>query len=148
MSSGPLTQRDCLRAAQLHQNAFFKGWSEQDFLEFLENPLVYGLKIEDNHELSGYILWREVTDEAEILTLVIAPAQQRKGRAGHLLETLFELLKKKSIKNLFLEVAEDNVIAQSFYKNHGFYFLSKRKNYYSRKEGQSISALNFSKHLA
>ena len=147
MRASPLTLEDCWHAAHLHQNAFFKGWSEKDFQEFLENPLVYGLKIEENHGLSGYILWREVGDEAEILTLVIAPSHQRRGRGGLLLTALFEILMKKSIQKLFLEVAEDNDRAQSFYRNNDFLLLSKRHHYYPRKEGPPISAFIFLRKL-
>ncbi len=143
----PLTLKDCGQAARLHQAVFFKGWKETDFKEFLENPLVYGLKTEENQELSGFILWREVGEEAEILTLVVAPFYQRKGKASLLLEALFEILTKKTIQNLFLEVAEDNNQDQAFYKRHNFLLLSKRPHYYPRQDGLFIPAFIFFKKL-
>ena len=147
MRISPLTLEDCKLAAQLHQNAFFKGWSEKDFQELLENPLIYGSKIEENHGLSGYILWREVGDEAEILTLVVAPSFQRMGRGSLLLTSLFEILMKQGIKKLFLEVAEDNDKAQYIYRKNEFLLLSERPHYYSRKGGSSVSAFIFLKKL-
>jgi [ribosomal protein S18]-alanine N-acetyltransferase len=143
----PLTLEDCGQAALLHQAAFFKGWSEKDFREFLKNPLVHGLKTEENHGFSGFILWREVEDEAEILTFVIVPSYQRKGRGSLLLTTLTEILMQKHIQNLFLEVAEDNDQAQVFYRKHNFVLLSKRLHYYPRQEGQLIPAFIFFKKL-
>ncbi len=147
MYTSPLTFEDCPHAAHLHQNTFFKGWSEKDFLEFLENPLIHGLKIEEKDELIGYILWREVGDEAEILTLVVAPSYQRMGRGTLLLTSLFEILVNKGIQKIFLEVAEDHDKTQSFYKKHGFFLLNKRPNYYARKESLYVSALIFLKKL-
>ena len=144
----PLTLEDCGQAARLHQAAFFKGWKEKDFQEFLENPLVHGLKIEENHGISGFILWREVADEAEILTLVVTPASQRTGRGSFLLTALSEILIKKGIQYLFLEVAEDNNQAQIFYRKHNFVLQSKRPQYYPRQEGKLISAFIFLKKLA
>lgn len=143
----PLTHRDSQAASLLHQNAFFKGWGKSEFDELLANPCIHGLKTEDHHELSGYILWREVLDEAEILTLVVAPSFQRKGQASLLLNALFEITQKKNITILYLEVAEDNLIAQSFYKKNGFTFLSERKNYYRREDGKSVTGLNFFKKI-
>lgn len=143
----PLTLEDCQRASYLHQNAFFKGWGENDFQEFLQNPLIYGLKTEENHELTGYILWREVGEEAEILTLVVSPSYQHRGRASLLLTILFDILMNKYILNLFLEVAEDNEIGKSFYIKHGFVLLGIRPNYYPRAGGKYINALNFFKKL-
>lgn len=147
MQINTLTLEDCQEAARLHQSAFFKGWKEKDFQELLQNSLTHGLKIEENHNLYGYILWREVEDEAEILTLVVDPAYQRTGRGSLLLKVLVELLIKKDIAKLFLEVAEDNKQAQSFYKKHDFTLLGKRPNYYQREKNKFSPALNLFKIL-
>lgn len=147
MHALPLTLDDCACASQLHKNAFFSGWSEKDFQELLENPLTHGLKVEENHEPFGYLLWREVADEAEILTLVIDPPYQRHGYATQLLETVCNTLIKKKIYKLFIEVAEDNIEAQSFYKAHGFTYLTTRPNYYLREDGRYNPALIFLKTL-
>lgn len=143
----PLTFEDCSKAAALHQKAFFKGWQTSDFREFLENPLIFGLKFEKNHELSGYILWREVKDEAEILTLVVASIYQKQGIGCLLVGKLCNILKEKKIETLFLEVAEDNHSAQFFYLKQNFILLGKRPNYYEREGQISISALNFFKKI-
>ncbi|MBY0292370.1 MAG: GNAT family N-acetyltransferase [Alphaproteobacteria bacterium] len=143
----PLTLKDCKKAAQLHQSAFFKGWGESDFQEFLQNPLICGLKIEKNDELSGYILWREIGEEAEILTLVVASSFQRQGVGTYLLTTLCEYLVQKRITKLFLEVAEDNIHGKTFYIKNGFVFLNIRPQYYPRKENKFISAYTFLKEL-
>lgn len=143
----PLTLKDCKASAGLHQEAFFKGWIEKDFQNFLHDPLIHGLKIEEESKLCGYILWREVGAEAEILTLVVDPAHQQKGMGSLLLNALFKLLISKGITELFLEVAEDNPQAQSFYFKHGFVLLSKRPHYYARPENTFVAALNFFKKL-
>ena len=147
MHTEPLTLKDCKKAAYLHQNAFFKGWRERDFQEFLQNPLVHGLKIGKNDELAGYILWREIGEEAEILTLVVAFCSQRQGIGSHLLTTLCEYLIKKNVIKLFLEVAEDNNPGKNFYIRNGFTFLNIRPQYYPRKENKLISAYTFLKEL-
>jgi len=142
-----LTLEDSGKAALLHQNAFYKGWTEEDFLNFLKTPGIEGLKIEENHELMGYILFRWVESEAEILTLVIDPSCQRKGKGSLLLQELLDILIKKGVKDLYLEVAEDNIQAQSFYLDHGFILLSKRPHYYPREKNKFIAALNFYRKL-
>jgi ribosomal-protein-alanine N-acetyltransferase len=145
MAPTVLNLKNCAQAACLHQSAFYKGWTEKDFQDFLQEPLVFGLKIQKDNTLCGYILWREVGHEAEILTLVIAPPFQRMGLGTHLFSALFNQLKAKEIEKLFLEVAEDNQSAQSFYKKQGFTFLSTRPNYYQRPENRFVSGLNFFK---
>ncbi|MBS0271064.1 MAG: GNAT family N-acetyltransferase [Proteobacteria bacterium] len=143
----PLVFEDCQSAAHLHQKVFFKGWKENDFREFLENPLIFSLKVEKDHELIGYIMWREVKDEAELLTLVVSTPYQNKGIGSVLLGRCITILKEKHILNVFLEVAEDNHVAKSFYIKHDFILLSKRPHYYPRPGKKKISALNFFKKL-
>ena len=142
-----LTPLDCVNAAQLHQQSFFKGWERAVFHEFLRTPLTFGLKIEDDGALVAYLMWREILDEAEILTLVVAPSSRQKGHGSTLLTTLFKILKDKGITQLFIEVAEDNEAAISFYTNHGFIFMGKRPHYYLREGNIYISALNFFKDI-
>jgi ribosomal-protein-alanine N-acetyltransferase len=147
MQINPLKPEDSLELSCLHKAAFFKGWEETVFQEFLQNPLIHGLKIEQNHKIIGYLLWQEVETEAEILTLVVASCHQRKGVGNHLFETFFKSLKMKGISDVFLEVAEDNEKALCFYIKKGFTFLSKRPHYYPQKGNKYISALNFFKKL-
>ncbi|MBI2707098.1 MAG: ribosomal protein S18-alanine N-acetyltransferase [Proteobacteria bacterium] len=147
MNISPLTFADCQDAATLHKQAFFRGWTESVFQEFLQTPITFGLKVEENNTFSGYILWREIKDEAEILTLVIAPSNRQKGCGSALLTALFTILKDKGILHLFIEVAEDNDAAISFYRKHGFVFYGKRPHYYPREENKHICALNFVKDL-
>lgn len=147
MNISPLDFKDCKEAAELHKKAFLKGWDTSIFEEFLESSLVFGVKIKKDQILSGYILWRQIQDEAEILTFAVAPPFQRKGVGSALITHLCAILKEAGIIRLFLEVAEDNREALSFYLKHDFIFLSKRPHYYPRDVNRYISALNFVKNL-
>jgi len=147
MSFSPLSSKVCKAAASLHQEAFSPGWRENDFRSFLEDPLIHGVTYEKNHHLLGYILWREVLDEAEILTLVVSPLSRRKGIGRALLTHLMEELPRKGIYRLFLEVAEDNPAGIQLYTQHNFVLLGKRPHYYPRKSGKTIPALTFVKDL-
>ncbi len=147
MRTQKLTLTDCPDAARLHQLSFYKGWSEKDFEEFLADPLTQGLKSEEGGKLCGYILWREIGEEAEILTLVVAPDFQRRGLGSHLLDALFQRLGEQGVSTLFIEVAEDNEGAHLFYLKQGFNLISKRPNYYQREENKYVSAWNYIKKL-
>src|SRR4029079_2068858 len=107
----------------------------------------FGMTAKSEEILCGYILWREIEGEAEILTLVIAPFFQRRGLGNLLLAALFEQLIKKGMTKLFLEVAEDNKSAQSFYIKNGFSLLGIRPNYYKMSENKFVNALNFVKNI-
>ncbi|EKE10118.1 MAG: Ribosomal-protein-alanine acetyltransferase [uncultured bacterium] len=147
MTLSPLTQNDCSRASLLHQEVFFKGWSEIDFLDLLKEPHIHGLKITENGVLTSYILWRVVEDEAEILTLVVTPFFQKKGQGSQLLHELTNHLIQNGVSYLFIEVAEDNMAGRAFYERHSFLFRNKRPKYYRREGNNLVAALNLSKRL-
>ncbi len=147
MAPTPLTFKDCSKAAKIHKETFYKGWEEADFKSFLENPFIFGLKVEEHHEMVGYVLWREILDEAEILTIAIDPAYQRQGKAALLLDSVSVLLSKKNVSRIFLEVAEDNIFAQILYTKHGYVCIDKRPKYYLREHGKYIAASVFIKKL-
>ncbi len=144
----PLIQNDCSKAALLHQQSFYKGWTEKDFKDFIDDPLTYGLKITKDDVLTSIILWREVGNEAEILTLIVDSNYQKQGQASFLLKTLMTLLVHKNISQIFLEVAEDNEGAYSFYKKYGFQLLNKRPQYYKREGNKRVTALNLMKKFS
>lgn len=175
MLIAPLTIDECAQAAHFHQTTFYRGWTEKEFQDLLKDPLVCGFKAQEKKSFSklsttsqnyhaefvlasqgapkqvrdnnmcGYILCRIVKNEAEILTLVIAQPFQRKGIGSLLLQYLYEHLKAKGVSKLFLEVAEDDKGAQSFYVTNGFALLGQRPKYYKRPGNQFVDALNFVK---
>lgn len=146
MLVSPLLPEDCIQASLLHHQGFYKGWSPQEFENFLQNILVQGLKIKEGKELKGFILWQSVKDEAEILTLVVDKKYQNSGIGTALLKAMITRLKEQGVSTLFLEVAQDNEPAKKFYIKHDFCFVSTRPGYYLREKGQNVSALIFQKN--
>ena len=94
----------------------------------------------------GLLLCSEVADEMEILTICVLPEFRRQHVAHDLLQELFRYAKTHKIKQIFLEVAEDNPAAQKLYKGVGFIQTGRREGYYARKEG-SVDALCLTKKI-
>ena len=114
------------KLADLHKTCFpFKPWTENDFLE-LKNS---GCEIiaSDN----GFIVWRLVLDEAEIITIGVHPNQRGNGIAESMLVIAENEIKKSGGKKVFLEVAENNTPALELYKKHGYIETGKRPKYYN-----------------
>jgi ribosomal-protein-alanine N-acetyltransferase len=49
---------------------------------------------------------------------------------------------------LFLEVAEDNTVAQRLYTAYGFAMVGRRPDYYRTRHGPPIAALTLRRYLA
>jgi len=79
----------------------------------------------------GVLLARLAADEAEILTLAVAPAMRRQGRAATLLATAAARARAAGARAMFLEVATDNAPALALYAAAGFVEVGRRRRYYA-----------------
>jgi len=78
----------------------------------------------------GFVLARVAADEAEILTLAVAPAARRRGLARALLRRAANEAAAAGATSLFLEVADDNAAARALYAAEGFTEVGRRRRYY------------------
>ena len=101
-----------------------KPWSASDFLELKKS----GCEIIASE--NGFIVWRATADEAEIISIGVAPNLRRNGIAEALVLTMEQELKKSSVVNVFLEVSEVNFPAKKLYEKCGFKPVGKRPKYY------------------
>ncbi len=75
-------------------------------------------------------MWRRIGDEAEILTLAVAPEHQRQGCASALLTAVIAALRNEGVRALFLEVDAGNAAAIALYAGCGFVRIARRRRYY------------------
>lgn len=102
------------------------GWSAQMIADQLRVPQTFGL-IDDE---GGMALARSVVDEAEILTLAVAPQARRRGIGARLLGILIDQARGRGCRMMFLEVSARNLAAQALYHAHGFAPVGLRRRYY------------------
>ena len=116
--------------AQIHRQCFETYWDEAQFVQLLSLPTTHGLMCE-----CGFILFSSVLDEAEIMTFCVLPHSRRLGIGRLLLEQMIAWAKSQQMRQIFLEVSEDNLPARRLYEKAGFVFLSKRPRYYHTPDG-------------
>ena len=132
-----LAINDPVVLAEIHDQAFDDPWSAPAFAALLASPGVLAFGAEDG---SGFILCRVVAEEAEILTLAVAPAHRRKGVAKALVATGAKAVFDRGARSIFLEVAADNAPAIALYEGAEFTPVGRRVGYYRRPDG-AIDAL-------
>lgn len=115
--------------AMLHATSFPTPWSAAEFAALLGQPGVAAW-ISSRDAPQGFIMVRAVADEAEILTLAVAPAARRRGIAAKLLAASCDALQAGGGTRMFLEVAADNIAASTLYAAHGFEPCGRRPDYY------------------
>ncbi|MDO9562788.1 MAG: GNAT family N-acetyltransferase, partial [Bradyrhizobium sp.] len=123
----------------LHAAAFDKPWSAQDISALIGGAGAYAVMAQDMAPL-GMIMSRILFDEAEILTLAVAPQARRRGVGLALVHAAAGLARQGGASSLILEVGEDNPGAIALYAQAGFAQVGLRRNYYDRG-GRRIDAL-------
>ncbi len=124
----------------LHRAAFEQPWSAAE-IERLMRIMGGFAVLAEGEAAQGFILARTVADEAEILTLAVAPAFRRKGVGRALVEAAAAEAQRRGAKTLFLEVATDNPGAIALYEDAGFSRAGLRRAYYARPGARPADAL-------
>ena len=127
--------------AVLHSASFPGSWSEAEFATLLAQPGVGAWIASAGDTPVGFILVRSAADEAEILTLAVAPAFRRRGFAAALVHRACGMLRELGTRRLFLEVAEDNAAARALYGGCGFAEHGRRKGYYREGRSRAVDAV-------
>lgn len=79
----------------------------------------------------AFLLGRTVLDEAELLTLAVAPEARRKGLARDLLTRFEAEAIQRGATRAFLEVAEENAAARALYHAAGWRQAGRRRGYFT-----------------
>lgn len=138
--------------AEIHQAAFRRGWSADDFAALLRQSAVEGLIMRrrswrSGRQLIGFILMRRAADEAEILTLAVLPAWQRRGVGRDLAEEAIRRAYGDGTETVFLEVEEGNDAAVGLYQALGFKQVATRSGYYVEPGKSAGNALVMRRQL-
>lgn len=119
---------DIAEAARLHALAFdpAEAWGPDAIRLMLEMPGTFGVL----RPGAGFVLARVAADEAEILTLAVAPAARRQGTGGALLAAAMAGAVARGAGAMFLEVSDRNTPARALYGAAGFEEVGRRRRYY------------------
>lgn len=99
------------------------------------NSIYLVVKNTSNNEIVGFAGIKLIVDEAEIMNIVVKKSYRNLKIGSLLLENLILLCKSNNISSIFLEVNENNKIAQKLYNHFDFKNISVRKNYYNKNNG-------------
>lgn len=104
---------------------------DNDYL--LDNENTFNFILKDNKEIVGEADYKISVDEADLLYIYIDDPYKRKGYGAELLKKSLLFLLERGIKNVYLEVNENNLPALSLYKKTGFVKVGKRDQYYGKE---------------
>jgi Fur family ferric uptake transcriptional regulator len=117
------TPFDAAIMAALHQSCFPRPWDEAAMTTFIASPdticLLASINDDSRRTPAGFLIARKAADEAELLTLAVAPQWRLAGLGRALLKSAMTTLGESGAKQLFLEVEDSNVAALRLYRSLG-----------------------------
>lgn len=145
----PATAVDLDALARLHAVSFPEDpWERQTLARLLALPQIHARFATLGARPVGFVVAFVVADEAEILTLCVAPDVRRRGIARALLADLYAAARAARSVRVVLEVAADNATARALYAAEGFATVGRRPFYYRRSDAAAVDALILARPLA
>ncbi len=103
--------------------------------EFSTNPYLKIITYVEKDKIIGFLLYSLIYDRIEIEQFEVITKERGKGIGDKLLKYLIEKYQDTDIKNITLEVKEDNIVAINLYEKYGFKKVSTREKYYDGING-------------
>lgn len=130
----PMCLSDLQQVLDIENECFEDPWSATYFTLSLKRPRSYDFfyvaRCEDT--ILGYIVFAVLYEEAHILNIAVPIAYRGQGIGKYLLASALEMIAAHDGREVFLEVAVNNLPAQYLYRQFGFRIYGTRKNYYGR----------------
>lgn len=115
-------------------------WSEAMMREELASPHSLYLIDETAGQLVGYAGLRAPagSKDADIQTIAVAESARGRGRGRVLLTALLEEAQRRGVHDVFLDVRDDNPVAQALYASEGFIEVGRRPRYYQPDDVDAV----------
>ena len=135
-----MTQDDVDAVLAIEQVVQRFPWTRGNFSDALDSGYLCCVDETEEEGIRGYAILMPTVDEAELLNIGVAAAQQRKGLGRAMLAEMLDAARAKQLRRVFLEVRPSNVAAIALYRSVGFGEIGVRRGYY-RDAGSSEDAI-------
>ncbi len=111
-------------------------WSKEMFLGEMQHSsahcFVMNRKEGPEHPVVGYVCFRNVIDESELLKICVHPGYRQLGIARKLMQFYMEFSCRMGVRTFHLEVSSSNEPAIHLYQSFSYRPFGMRKRFYQR----------------
>lgn len=140
----PVQAADFDTLEDIHAASFPAAWSADEQAALNDQPGVRTFVVRrgsagTSRRPLGFITIRQAADEAEILTMAVAPRARRTGLGRTLLDAALRDLYAARVTQVFLEVDPANTAALGLYRAIGFVTVGERPAYYRDNQQRALT---------
>ena len=130
LSLRPATGDDLPAIMAIENAVFSQAWWPETFEEMLDRVDTDVLVATAGPDLVGYLVLTIGVGEAELANLAVDPARRRAGIAQALLRESLDILRRRSVRWVYLAVRASNEGAARLYEHFGFREIGRHGSYY------------------
>ena len=112
-------------------------WSRNSFAEEMQNSFAHCFVMKrrnrSEQHVIGFICFRNVIEESELLDLGVHPEYREMGIGKKLMQFYIDFNHRRGIRTFYLEVNVSNQSAIHLYQSFAYQFSGVRKNFYQGK---------------
>ncbi|MDI7258736.1 MAG: ribosomal protein S18-alanine N-acetyltransferase [Thermodesulfobacteriota bacterium] len=113
-------------------------WSRGMLLEETLNPISHCFVMKGEEKsmgipIIGFICFRNIGDESELLNIGVHPLYRKRGFGKKLMEFYIDFCSKREINKYYLEVSASNIQAIHLYHSFAFQPMGEKKRFYQGK---------------
>jgi len=112
-------------------------WSKKMFLEEMRHPMAHCFVVKrkdgPKHPVIGFICFRNVTEESELLKVCVHPDYRQLGIGKKLMQFYIDFGRRMGVQTFYLEVNPSNQPAVHLYQAFSYQPSGMRKKFYQEK---------------
>ncbi|MDY0830207.1 ribosomal protein S18-alanine N-acetyltransferase [Microbacterium sp. BG28] len=137
----PATPADLDAIMRLERASFpTDAWSDAMMREELASPHGHYVALEQGGRLIGYAGLRAPAGarDGDVQTIALDESARGRGFGRALLRTLLSTAHERRVREVFLDVRDDNPVARGLYASEGFVEAGRRPRYYQPDDVDAI----------
>ena len=132
-----MDKKDLGEVVSIAASSSLNPWSMNMFIEEVLNPIAHCFVVKmrrvSKHPLVGFICFRNIEDESELLNICVHPQYRQLGIGKMLMQFYIGCCSKMKIKTFYLEVDSLNQSATHLYRSFSYQPVGIRKKFYRGK---------------
>ena len=125
-----LIRRDMPEVLAIERGCFEFPWNDEDFMGCLRQRQFIGIVAEHEHDIVGFMIYSLEKSRIHIANFGVKPVYQRCGVGRQMIDRLVDKLHAQRRHEIWTEVRERNVAAQSFFRAMRFAARNVLRNHF------------------
>ena len=140
----PMETKDLPEVASIAASSPLTAWTQRMFAEETKNAsshcFIGETRRASAREVVGFICFRTVGEESELLNLCVRPRYRRQSLGKRLMRFYIDFCRKRRIKTFYLDVDPSNEPALRLYQSFCYILSGTRKSFYGGKSDALLMA--------